>query len=57
MLLDIGYLTRPAGNQHLCADQLPLFSNYSLTGQTMSEQPPTEYMLSLTILKIPKHNN
>ena len=56
MSLDIGYLERP-GNQRLCADQLPLFSNYSLTGQTMSNQPLTEYILSLAILKIPKCTN
>ena len=45
MSLDIGYLKRP-GNQRLLADQLPLLSNYSLTGQTMSNQPLTEYILS-----------
>ena len=56
MSLNIGYLKRP-GNQLLRADQLPLFSNYSLMGQTMSNQPLTEYILSLAILKIPKCNN
>ena len=56
MSLDIGYLKRP-GNQRFRADQLPLFSNYSLTGQTMRNQPLTEYILSLAILKIPKCTN
>ena len=45
MSLDIGYLKRP-GNQRLCVDQLPLFSKYLLTGQTMCNQPLTEYFLS-----------